>query len=153
MKVLLVEENHIYIKLITTFLSDLGYEVITSTKIEEAYEKWVKEQPDVIISALIFQEESGIDLIHKVRKSISAKYTLIIVITSLKEKELLTEAILSGADEVLLKPFDIYELRSRLISGYRLAGIREQENEVVVYTLNQLFKYRNIEFNTRDFPN
>ncbi len=63
---------------------------------------------------------SGLDLVCEIRANPESYPMKILVVTGRKELDDVSEALESGVDEYLMKPFDPYTLESKL----RLLGLR-----------------------------
>jgi DNA-binding response OmpR family regulator len=94
----------------------------------------------VLISDWVMPELDGLELIRRIRgRPESSSYIYTILITARAHKEDLVEAMESGADDFISKPFDRDELRVRLRAGeryvnleQRLAAIRRELAAVIV---------------------
>ena len=67
---------------------------------------------DVVISDIMMPVIDGIELIEKVR--LENKDIIIIAITAVHSGEIVTEVLEKGANQCLMKPFDIPQLRLTL---------------------------------------
>lgn len=98
--------------MINSFEKDYKVELFTSGN--EILAKILEEVPDAIISDIEMPEINGLDLCRKI-KSLIDTYIPIILITGKKlTKREVLEGYESGCDDYITKPFDSYELYTRL---------------------------------------
>lgn len=94
-------------------LRHAGYSVEQCARPSEALAAIATHQPDVVILDALLPEMSGYDLCRQIRRSITG-YLPVIVTTSAQNIADLANGIVSGADEVMLKPVSRYELLAAL---------------------------------------
>lgn len=104
----------------------------------------LSEEPDIrlVLTDLAMPEEDGYALIKNIRKS-EGRYTYIIVLTAMDDKESLIKALSLGADDYLTKPFYPAELKLRLNGGNRLIKLETQEE--LIFSMAKLSEYRSEE--------
>lgn len=90
-----------------------GYSVQQCERPSEALAAIATHQPDVVILDALLPEMSGYDLCKQIRQTITG-YLPVIVTTSAQSAADIAIGIVSGADEVLLKPVSRYELLAAL---------------------------------------
>jgi DNA-binding response OmpR family regulator len=112
MRLLLVEDDSIIAKNIIIFLKRKGYSIDLSESIEEAYDKALSEDYDLIILDRGLPDGDGISLINKIRSE--EVHTPILVLTARNEDADIIEGLNLGADDYLSKPFDMEVLTARI---------------------------------------
>jgi two-component system cell cycle response regulator len=68
----------------------------------------------------------GIEICQKVRKDAEENYTYIILLTSQQRDEDLVIGMEAGADDYIIKPFKLSELRVRLRAGRRIIELQNE---------------------------
>lgn len=123
-KVLLAEDDVISRKFIKTALEKWGYSVKAVSDGERAW-NILKEidSPQLTIFDWMMPEMSGIELCKKIRKSDKDFYTYIIMLTSLSESNNIVDGLDAGADDYMVKPFNLRELRARIQVGVRVLDL------------------------------
>lgn len=102
-----------------------GYEVSIATTAREAGEALLNPRAfDAIVLDVMLPDVNGFDLCEKLRKS--GNYTPVIMLTARNAAEDRVRGLESGADDYLVKPFELDELLARVRSMLRR---REWENE------------------------
>jgi PleD family two-component response regulator len=73
----------------------------------------------------------GADVCRRVRRDLAHANTYLILLTSLDSRKDLVAGLDAGADDYVVKPFDIEELRARVQVGVRVLTLRQQLAERV----------------------
>lgn len=113
-KLLLVDDDSQLLSTIAKFLQDVGHTVDLATSGEDALQLLSLSKFDVIFLDWLLPGISGRDVCTKFRAS--GGQTPIIFLTGKDDINSLEEALDSGADDYINKPFDIRELNARLKS-------------------------------------
>lgn len=90
-----------------------GYSVQQCARPSQALAAIATHQPDVVVLDALLPEMSGYDLCRQIRRDI-AGYLPVVVTTSAQSAADIATGIVSGADEVLLKPVSRYQLLAAL---------------------------------------
>lgn len=109
--ILVVEDDSAVRNLITTTLETQGYQYHTASTGEGSIFEAVSKQPDIMILDLGLPDMDGVDIIKKVRAWSNMP---IIVVSARSEDRDKINALDSGADDYLTKPFSTEELLARL---------------------------------------
>lgn len=104
MAVLLVEDEDTLREALTELLKEDGFDVTAVASGEKAIEVFKAERTPIVISDIRMGEMSGLDLLAQI-KAIDLD-TIVVIMTSHASFDAATEALRSGADDFLTKPFD-----------------------------------------------
>lgn len=107
-KIFVIEDDPGIIEVVTIILEDYGYRVVTAMNGEELEKALTKHIPDLILMDIWLGGERGEELTSKLKGNGKTKHIPIIVISANNETKKI--ASLAGADDFLLKPFDITDL-------------------------------------------
>jgi len=99
-------------------LRGFGYEVNVVANGEGALEAAALREPDAMILDLMLPDMSGLEVCRTLRASSTVP---IIVISAMTDHSTRVEALDSGADDYVVKPFEIGELEARVRSVLRRA--------------------------------
>lgn len=122
--ILVVEDDTPVRNLITTTLKTHDYKFLTAKDGASAVMEASSHNPDIILLDLGLPDLDGIEVIKKIRTWSNAP---IIVISARSEDADKIEALDSGADDYLTKPFSVEELLARLrVTQRRLNFIQTQ---------------------------
>jgi len=120
----------------TTTLKSNDYKYIVAANGEEAIRQASTCNPDIVLLDLGLPDIDGVDVITKIRTWSNMP---IIVISARSEDSDKIEALDSGADDYLTKPFSVEELLARLrVTGRRLAMIQANNTNESVFTNGKL---------------
>ena len=125
--ILVVDDELQITRVLRTTLSGYGYNVRTAGDGLEALDVMRQWNPDLVITDLSMPNMGGLELCRKIR---SKSAVSIIVLSVRGEEEPKVEALDSGADDYVTKPFNMNELMARVRAGLRRAGrLARQEEE------------------------
>ena len=136
-RVLIVEDDKNIRKFIQTILEANDYDVIVTETGKEAYSLITSRCPDVVILDLGLPDMDGMKILKEVRAWSNMP---IIVISARSEDSDKIEALDSGADDYITKPFSVEELLARIrVTQRRLAIIQAgEEQEASIFINGQL---------------
>lgn len=113
-RILIADDDIDILDLIKFTLNAEQYDVIECQDGEEALRKTIEEKPDLVILDVNMPKLMGFEVCEKIRENPETCLIPIIMLTSLsKTKDKLT-GIKLGADEYMIKPFEPFELVSRV---------------------------------------
>jgi DNA-binding response OmpR family regulator len=110
-KILIVEDEEGVASFLRDFFMENGYDSSIAEDGIEAEELWEKESYQLIITDVIFGRTGGLNFIKTIRAK--DRSIPIVVITGFGP-ETANEALELGANDFLLKPFGISQLRSKI---------------------------------------
>jgi two-component system KDP operon response regulator KdpE len=117
--ILVVDDELQITRVLRTTLSGYGYNVRTAGDGVEALDVMRQWNPDLVITDLSMPNMGGLELCRKIR---SKSAVSIIVLSVRGEEEPKVEALDSGADDYVTKPFNMNELMARVRAGLRRAA-------------------------------
>jgi len=109
--VLVIEDDKYIMSLITMLLKDEGYKIIEAVTGKEAISLFYANNPDIILLDLGLPDIDGMDVIRIIREKCNVP---IIVISAREEEYDKINALDSGADDYMTKPFFMGELLARI---------------------------------------
>lgn len=125
--ILVVEDDAPVRNLITTALKAHDYRYLTAPNGERAILEASSHNPDIVLLDLGLPDMDGMEVIRKIR---SWSNMPIIVISAKCEDADKIEALDTGADDYLTKPFSIEELLARLRVTQRRLSVMKSEASV-----------------------
>ncbi|MBD3884576.1 response regulator [Phormidium tenue FACHB-886] len=121
--ILLVEDSLTDTEVMTRYLKQIGFAVISATSCEEAYAKLEIKKPDLVLLDVILPGQSGFEFCHNLKTNISTqRIPIVICSTKGTEADKLWGSML-GADAYLPKPVDQRELTNTVL---RLTAVAER---------------------------
>jgi len=130
--ILVVDDSPDTLEILQRNLSALGYRVDTAPGAARAIEKLNEQSADLVITDLKMPGIGGIDLIRHIRENLPG--TAVMMITGYATVESAVEAVRTGAEEFLVKPFTDRELAgavSRIFSERESRRIANRETSPV----------------------
>jgi diguanylate cyclase (GGDEF)-like protein len=130
LKVLVVDDDPMILKMVKTVLenSSLGFEVLTTGSGREGVEMAKSDIPDLILLDLMMPEMDGIEVCEMLRASRLTYLIPIIMLTASASSIHRLDALRTGVDEYLSKPFDPEELEARIIGLIRRFRLTRASN-------------------------
>lgn len=113
-RILVAEDEQDIQELIEFTLRYGGYEVMSVSNGEEAYESARKNLPDLILLDIRMPVMSGIEACKLLKTDPLTKKIPIVFLSAKGQKSEIKEGFEAGAEDYLLKPFSPEELNKRL---------------------------------------
>lgn len=131
-KILIIDDDLAICELIKINLELMGYSCDFATDPVRGYALIKQENPSLVILDVMMGEVSGYDVAKKIRSNEEISKTPIIMLTALGELNNKLEGFNSGVDDYMVKPFEIEELKARVLallnrSGNEISSLRLKE--------------------------
>ena len=126
MTILLVEDDAPTSYAMTQLLRALGHEVVTAANGVEALSLLQHHCMQLVLSDWMMPLMDGLELCRRVRGLAGRTYTYFVLFTCKRGNEDRLEALATGVDDFLPKPFDTRELVARLEIARRLLAVQEE---------------------------
>ncbi len=127
MRALIAEDDPVSRRMLKTFLSKAGYEVVVAT---DGLEAWaLLQQPDAPRLGILdwmMPRMDGIQLCRKIRNWTESFYIYIVMLTARTQSQDILDGLEAGVDDYLTKPFNPQELMVRLRAGRRILDLQER---------------------------
>ena len=137
MKVLIADDSALSRALLRSTLQRWGYDVVVAEDGDQAWKLLSDPNaPLVAILDWVMPGLTGPEVCRKVRETRREPYTYILLLTSKNTKEETVEGMDSGADDYVVKPFELAELRARIAALLR-RGTRDKKTDAILQ-LNDL---------------
>ena len=124
MRVLVADDNPVFLTVLRQMLMAWGYEVASAADGIEAWNILQSESaPRLAILDWMMPGMDGIEVCRSVRASRLRDSVYVLIVTASTTPEDLTAVLDAGADDFVQKPFKSPELRARLRNGERILGL------------------------------
>lgn len=110
----IVEDDESIREIETIALKNSNYIVSAFENAKEFYKKLDELVPDLILLDVMLPDESGYDIVRKLRKRPATQEILIIMVTAKTTEMDMIKGLDGGADDYIKKPFSIMELITRV---------------------------------------
>jgi len=128
-KLLAVDDNVNTLEIIKRNLENAGYKVITCNSVENAVEVLKDQKIDLVITDLKMPKHSGLDMVRHVSENYID--VGIIMVTGYPSIDSAVEAVKTGVEEFLAKPFTDEELLSAVQGVIEKLTLRRKVRSVV----------------------
>ncbi|MEW6094151.1 MAG: response regulator [Chloroflexota bacterium] len=144
-RVLVIDDDPIYHKIIARGLQPMGYEIEVADNGTTGMEKARAVHPDIIITDVMMPDITGYDVARQLRRESEFALTPILVLSSQTGLQAKLSSFEAGADDYITKPFEPAELAARLTALLRRAEsvkatvsvqtVKEEARLVAVHSL------------------
>ena len=121
-RILVVDDEPRYIRLLEANLATKDYQVFTATDGEEALESFSANPVDLILLDVMLPGMDGFAVCQRIRQFSNVP---IIMLTAKGEEHDRVRGLDAGADDYLVKPFSVMELLARVRAVLRRAEVSE----------------------------
>ncbi|AZJ35130.1 response regulator [Tenacibaculum singaporense] len=112
-KIVIAEDNSVFLLLIKLKLEKEGYELFVAEDGKKAIELIEAHQPDLILTDIMMDYLSGLEVISHVRNVLKMNVP-ILVFSASGQEEMVTQAFNLGANDFMVKPLMPNELVIRV---------------------------------------
>ena len=152
-RILVVDDSHDNVEIISTRLRFRGYEVEEAGRGEEALELVHKNPPDLILLDVMLPDLDGYEISRRIKTNVELPFIPIILVTARDSTQDKVAGLDAGADDYLTKPINFPELEARVRSMLRIKRLqdeleeknRELEQLSISDGLTGLFNHRHIQ--------
>jgi two-component system chemotaxis response regulator CheY len=126
MHILLADDDIVTQRLLSRALHHAGHTTETAADGQEAWERLQSSYFPVLVVDWVMPRLDGPSLIRKVRETTFPGYVYTILLTSRQTQDDRLDGLESGADDYLIKPVDMRELRARLAVAERILKLETE---------------------------
>jgi len=130
-KVLVVEDDPFFTRILQKRLSAEGYQVFAAADGRAGMKAIVQHEPDLVISDWMMPEVDGLELCQSVKTGLREAAPYFILLTAKGEINDKLLALDTGADDYLVKPCDQVELIARVRAGIRVVSLTQSLRRTV----------------------
>ena len=110
---LIVDDSRVVRKVASRIIRDLDFDVVEAGDGMEALEICRNAMPDAILLDWNMPVMNGLDFLRALRREDNGKAPKVVFCSTENDAEHIGEAVRSGADEFIMKPFDSGIIRSK----------------------------------------
>ena len=141
-KILVVDDDPNICELLRVYLENEGYEVKTANDGVEGISYFKMYSPDLVLLDIMLPRKDGWEVCRQIRKNSNVPIIMITAKGEVFDKVLGLEL---GADDFIVKPFDMKELSARVKAVLRRANTRDTQ------TNNEVIKFDNLEISKEKY--
>ena len=143
--ILVIEDNNEIQEILRILLAE-EHEVIQAFSGTEGIMQFDKGGIDLVLLDIMLPGKNGDQVLQAIRQT---SQTPVIMLTALGDKKLISQYLLDGANDYVVKPFDLDEVFARVTVQLRQSGEHQSGNRREIDNLVQNFK--NIQFDADSF--
>ena len=143
--ILVIEDNNEIQEILKILLTE-EHEVIQAFSGTEGIMQFDKGGIDLVLLDIMLPGKNGDQVLQAIRQT---SQTPVIMLTALSDKKLISQYLLDGANDYIVKPFDLNEVFARVTVQLRQNGEHQSENRRE--TENLVHNLKNIQFDADSF--
>ena len=144
-RILIVEDNNEIQEILRTLLSE-EHEVIQAFSGTEGMIRFEQGNIDLILLDIMLPGKNGDQVLKAVRKDSSVP---VIMLTALSDKKLISQYLLDGANDYIVKPFDLNEVFARVMVQLRQNS--DKQSAEIEHPDKLIQQLKNIQFDADSF--
>ena len=144
-RILVIEDNSDIQEILRTLLTE-EHEVIQAFSGTEGIMRFDQGGIDLVLLDIMLPGKNGDQVLKAIREQ---SQTPVIMLTALSDKKLISQYLLDGANDYIVKPFDLDEVFARVTVQLRQSGEHQSGDRREIDNFVQNFK--NIQFDADSF--
>ena len=144
-RILIVEDNNEIQEILRTLLSE-EHEVIQAFSGTEGMIRFEQGDIDLILLDIMLPGKNGDQVLKLIRQDSSVP---VIMLTALSDKKLISQYLLDGANDYIVKPFDLDEVFARVMVQLRQNS--DKQAAEIEHPDKLFHQLKNIQFNADSF--
>lgn len=134
-RILIVDDEPRFLRLIEANLQTEGFEVLKAKDGKQAVDETVSQKPDMVLLDVMMPEMDGFQACERIREFSNVP---IIMLTAKGEEDQRIKGLNLGADDYIVKPFSAGEMLARVRAVLRRAQSRYQDASEAMFTRGDL---------------
>lgn len=131
-RILIVEDDAEALEYMRSSFAE-EYSINTATDGQTALGVIAEKNPDIVISDVIMPVMNGYDLCRSVKSDVATSHIPVLLLTGMTDRESVIRGLESGADDYIVKPFDMSVLKARIRN---ILNERQRLREAILYSNN-----------------
>ncbi len=128
-KILIVDDEEHIVQMLDINVRAQGYESICAYSGEQALEAAVSRKPDIILLDVMMPGMDGIEVCHRLKSQSDTRSIPVIMVSAKSEEYDKIAGLEGGADDYVIKPFNLQELFLRIRAALRQVEILSGSND------------------------
>ena len=131
--VMIVEDTEVNIDILVDALQD-EYELIVAINGSEALELIEEQKPDLILLDIMMPEMDGYEVLKRLKENSTLNQIPVILLSAITDSDSKTKGFSLGAVDYITKPFEIVEVKARVMTQLRLEEaliVLENQNSIL----------------------
>ncbi len=126
-QILVADDSPLFREMLRKMLSSWDYQATLVTDGQQAWEHLSREQgPRLALLDWMMPGLEGAEVCRRVRALVRDRYVYLILLSVRSDSKDIVEGMESGADDYIVKPFQMEELHARLRAGQRVLALQDE---------------------------
>ncbi len=138
LKILVVDDTELNLRLISKLVASEGHVAITAGNGEEAIEKFIGDEPDLVLMDVMMPVMDGYQATARIRELAGDKWIPVIFLSAKAQDQDQVKGLEVGGDDYLIKPVNLTVLKAKIKAMQRIAEMQR----VIADNAEQLARYR-----------
>ncbi|MFH1684059.1 MAG: response regulator [Candidatus Margulisiibacteriota bacterium] len=108
--ILIIEDYPETLEMMRTVFEGIGYKVKTAETGEQAFEILARQNFDIILLDIMLPRIDGFEVCRRIKSNPKTQNIAVVATTAFDVPDIVEKCTSAGADDVLLKPFEISDL-------------------------------------------
>jgi DNA-binding response OmpR family regulator len=121
-KILVADDDKDILKMVEFTFADENFRLSFAEDGEEALRKVEQERPDLVLLDVKMPKLDGIEVCQRIKQEEGSSHITVILITHLSLEKDLIKGFEGGADDYIIKPFSVGNLKARVKSWLMRKG-------------------------------
>jgi two-component system alkaline phosphatase synthesis response regulator PhoP len=113
-KILVIEDEAAQVLLLRSRLEARGYQVMSAMNGRDGLRKALEERPDLILLDIVVPDMNGLVVCERIKQTRDIQHIPVILVTASGMKSLEERCKVFGADDCLIKPYQLTELLGKI---------------------------------------
>ncbi|MFH1619604.1 MAG: response regulator [bacterium] len=124
-KILAIDDDESILDIYAEGLSAKGYDIKCASTSKQGLDSIAASIPDVILMDIMMPGQDGISLMRDILSKPDTSHVPVLAVSGLADAATLNDALLFGAVDYIVKPFDIDTLDAKIKHAMELAAKRK----------------------------
>jgi len=129
--ILVVDDEKAIVQMLRINLKSFGFKVIAAYDGYEALEILKCEKVDLVLLDIMMPQIDGIEVCNKIKENPATRAIPVIMVSAKVQVEDRILGLNNGADDYVVKPFNLLELKSRIDAAIRQVEVIEKQKELL----------------------
>jgi two-component system alkaline phosphatase synthesis response regulator PhoP len=113
-KILVIEDEAAQVLLLRSRLEARGFHVVSAMNGKDGLRKATEERPDLILLDIVVPDMNGLMVCERIKQTPEIQHIPVILVTASGMKSLEERCKVFGADDCLIKPYQLGELLTKI---------------------------------------
>lgn len=126
LKILIVDDTPTNARQLEAVAKKLGHEAVLAQNGQEAVDRFLDSQPDLIFMDVMMPVMDGIEAARHIREHHSERWTPIVFFSALDQMQDIVRGLEAGGDDYIVKPASLQILRAKINSYARVIALQRE---------------------------